>query len=84
MQQWPTTGQIEYITRTVLGHLERFRAGDNIGHGHKWADWLHHLAVPEVPHTSQSGTKSVMAPKWMGCLHQAFCFGGSNTSARGW
>ena len=67
---WPTRGHVGYITPAVGGVAAKLRSG---GKNQKWSTsgriGYITLAVSGVPNASERGTKSEVAHKWAGWLH---------------
>ena len=62
-QQWPTSGQIGYISLAVLGVPKASKRGTTSALAHKWRDWLHHPCHLGGPQRFKAGDKFSNGPQ---------------------
>ena len=61
--QWPTSGQIGYITPAVSGGSQCFGAGTKSEVARTWADWLHKPRHLRGPQRFKAGDKIRSGPQ---------------------
>ena len=62
-QKWPTSGQIGYLTPTVLGIATASKRGAKSEVAHKWVNWLPHPCRIGDPHLFRAGSKIRSGPQ---------------------
>ena len=62
-QQWPTSGQIGYLTPAVSGSPTAAERGAKSEVAHKWANWLPHPCRIGEPHRCRAGGRIRSGPQ---------------------
>ena len=62
-QEWPTSGQIGYLTSAVSGSPTAAKRGAKSEVAHKWANWLPHPCRIGEPHRCRAGGKIRSGPQ---------------------